>query len=85
MVLSDVFGHKDVNFEFITHIIRINIYQEEMVYTCISAAYSDFVNEFKRTIHSVEPIWKVAVKANLKPWFNTKVASRYRNSGLETN
>ena len=56
MVSSDVFGHKDVNFEFITHIICINIYQEEMVYTCISAAYSDFVNEFKRTIHSVEPI-----------------------------
>lgn len=56
MVSSDVFGHKDVNFEFITHIICINIYQEEMVYTCISAAYSDFVNEFKRTIDSVEPI-----------------------------
>lgn len=85
MVSSDVLGHKDVNFEFITHIVCINICQEEMVYTCISAAFSDFVNEFKRTIDSVEPIWKVTVKANLKPWFNTKIASRYKKSGSETN
>ena len=44
-----------------------------MKYTCVNAAYSDFIDRFMKPIDSVAPGKKVRVKANLKPWFDTEI------------
>ena len=68
-------------------------FPDYLKYTCINAAYSDFINKFVRAIDSVAPVKQGRVRANSKPWFDSKIISairkrgnlysRYKKSGLE--
>ena len=65
-----------------------------MKYTCVNAAYTDFINKYIREIDFVAPVEKVRVKVNSKPWIDSeiilalqkrdKLFSIYNKSGLET-
>ena len=63
-------------------------------YTCVNAAYNDFISIFLSVIDSIAPLKSVRVKSNTKPWFDTeifdaiqvrdKAYKRYKRFGKET-
>ena len=85
---------KSYSAEKFSEILREIVFPDYLNYTCVNAAYSDFIYRFLGAINFITPSKKIRVKANSKHWFNNQIVSAIRrpdklsknfnHSGLET-
>ena len=51
-------------------ILREIVFPNNLIYTCVNDAYSDFIYRFLEAINFIAPSKKIRVKANPKSWFD---------------
>ena len=75
-------------------ILRENVFPNNLTYTCVNNAYSDFIYIFVEAINLITPSEKIRAETNSKPWFDNQIVSaiqrrdklykKFQHSGVET-
>ena len=66
------FKHYRVNV-FVKELQKVNFSNYEC-FSCIDAAYTDFLNKLTKVVNEIDPIKEIRIKNNTQEWFDRGIS-----------